>query len=160
MTIRRRFQPALAFIFVIAVLDVMAMGLVIPVLPPLIEEFTGSNADAGWWNGVMVALWAGMQFLFSPVIGSLSDRYGRRPTILISAAGLTADWVLMALAPNLWWLAVGRILGGITSSSFTTVFAYMTDITPPEGRGPHSPSTPPISGPAMKPALKAAPIRP
>lgn len=134
MSLRARFQPALAFIFVTAVLDVMAMGLVIPVLPALIEEFAGSNAAAGLWNGVMVALWAGMQFIFSPIIGSLSDRYGRRPTILISAAGLAADWVLMALAPNLWWLAVGRIIGGITSSSFTAVFAYMADITEPEKR--------------------------
>lgn len=133
-SLRSRFQPALAFIFVTAVLDIMAMGLVIPVLPSLIEEFAGSNAAAGLWNGVMVALWAGMQFIFSPIIGSLSDRYGRRPTILISTAGLAADWVLMALAPNLWWLAVGRILGGITSSSFTAVFAYMADITEPEKR--------------------------
>ena len=127
-------RPALVFIFVTAVLDIMAMGIVIPVLPALIEEFVGSNARAGLWNGALVALWAGMQFIFSPIIGSLSDRFGRRPTILISTAGLTADWMLMALAPNLWWLAVGRILGGITSSSFTTVFAYMADITPPDQR--------------------------
>ena len=127
-------RPALIFIFVTAVLDIMAMGIIIPVLPALIEEFVGSNAEAGFWNGALVALWAAMQFIFSPIIGSLSDRYGRRPVILISTAGLAADWVLMALAPNLWWLAVGRILGGITSSSFTTVFAYMADITPPEQR--------------------------
>ena len=128
------FRPALAFIFVTATLDIMAMGIIIPVLPALIEQFVGSNAQAGFWNGALVAMWAGMQFIFSPIIGSLSDRYGRRPTILISTAGLAADWVLMALAPNLWWLAVGRILGGITSSSFTTVFAYMADITAPEDR--------------------------
>jgi DHA1 family tetracycline resistance protein-like MFS transporter len=132
--IARHHRPAVAFILVTAVLDVMAMGLVIPVLPALIEEFAGSNASAGIWNGVLVALWAAMQFLCSPIIGSLSDRYGRRPVILISTAGLAADWVLMALAPNLWWLAVGRLLGGITSSSFTAVYAYMADITPPEGR--------------------------
>ena len=129
-----RFNPALGFIFVTAFLDVMAMGIVIPVLPQLIEQFTGSNAQAGIYNGLFVALWAGMQFVFSPVIGSLSDRYGRRPVILISAAGLSADFALMALAPNLWWLAVGRMLGGLTSSSFTTAFAYMADITPPEKR--------------------------
>jgi len=115
-----RLNPAIAFILVTAALDVMAIGIIIPVLPALIVEFTGSDADAGIWNGIMVALWAGMQFLFSPVIGSLSDRYGRRPVILISALGLAADFALMALAPNLWWLALGRILGGITSSSFTT----------------------------------------
>ncbi|XHS01971.1 tetracycline resistance MFS efflux pump [Sphingomonas sp. DBB INV C78] len=134
MLANESFRPAIAFIFVTAVLDVMAMGLVIPVLPQLIEEFSGANATAGFWNGVLVALWAAMQFLCSPIIGSLSDRFGRRPTILISTAGLAADWVLMALAPNLWWLAVGRMLGGMTSSSFTTIYAYMADITEPDKR--------------------------
>ncbi len=129
-----RRKAVIAFIFVTAVLDIVAMGIIIPVFPVLIEEFTGSNAEAGWINGVFVALWAGMQFVASPVIGSLSDRYGRRPVILLSCAGLAADYVLMALAPNLWWLALGRIIAGVTSSSFTTVFAYMADITPPEGR--------------------------
>jgi DHA1 family tetracycline resistance protein-like MFS transporter len=75
-----------------------------------------------------------MQFIFSPLIGALSDRYGRRPVILISTMGLAIDWLLMALAPDLWWLAVGRMLGGITSSSFTAVYAYMADITAPEHR--------------------------
>jgi len=131
---RSRPRPAIAFILVTAFIDVMAMGIVIPVLPTLIEQFTGSNAKAGIYTGLFVALWAGMQFLFSPLIGSLSDRYGRRPVILISAAGLAADFALMALAPNLWWLAVGRILGGITSSSFTAAFAYMADITAPAQR--------------------------
>ena len=127
-------KAALAFIFVVAVMDILSMGLVIPVLPPLIEQFTGSQGAAGIWNGVLVALWAGMQFVASPVIGSLSDQYGRRPVILISCVGLALDWVLMALAPNLWWLVVGRLLGGLTSSSFTTVYAYMADITAPEHR--------------------------
>mgnify|MGYP001432796354 FL=1 len=127
-------RPAIAFILAVAVLDVMAMGIVIPVLPALIEDFAGSEAAAGYWNGIMVAIWAGMQFLCSPVIGSISDRFGRRPTILISTAGLTLDWILMALAPDLWWLAVGRMIGGITSSRFTAVFAYMADITEPEHR--------------------------
>ncbi|WP_374596938.1 TCR/Tet family MFS transporter [Sphingosinicella sp.] len=127
-------RPAIAFILAVAVLDVMAMGIVIPVLPALIEGFVGSEAAAGYWNGIMVAIWAGMQFLCSPIIGSISDRFGRRPTILISTAGLTLDWILMALAPDLWWLAVGRMIGGITSSSFTAVFAYMADITEPDQR--------------------------
>ncbi len=127
-------RPAIAFIFVTGVLDVMAMGLVIPVLPSLIEEFAGSRASAGIWNGVMTALWAAMQFLCSPVIGSLSDRFGRRPVILISTAGLAIDWALMALAPGLWWLAAGRVIGGITSSSFTAIYAYMADITEPHER--------------------------
>lgn len=127
-------RAAIAFILVTALLDVMAMGIVIPVLPPLIEEFTGSTARAGVINGLFVALWAFMQFVCSPIIGSLSDRYGRRPVILVSTIGLCADYVLMALAPNLWWLVAGRILAGVTSASFTAVYAYMADITAPEAR--------------------------
>ena len=127
-------KAAIAFILVSAVLDIIAMGIVIPVLPKLIEEFAGSNARAGVINGVFVALWAGMQFIASPIIGSLSDRFGRRPVLLLSALGLGADYALMAVAPNLWWLALGRILAGITSASFTTVYAYMADITAPEHR--------------------------
>jgi DHA1 family tetracycline resistance protein-like MFS transporter len=127
-------RAALAFIFVTAVLDIVAMGIIIPVLPQLIEDFVGSNARAGVINGVFVALWAAMQFVCLPIIGSLSDRYGRRPVILISCAGLALDYVLMALAPNLWWLAAGRIIAGITSSSFTTIYAYMADITEPSKR--------------------------
>lgn len=129
-----RRNAAIAFILVTALLDVMSMGIVIPVLPQLIEQLSGSIAAAGLWNGLFVALWAGMQFLCSPVIGSLSDRFGRRPVILVSVCGLALDYVLMAVAPNLWWLALGRILAGVTSSSFTSVFAYMADITPPEDR--------------------------
>jgi DHA1 family tetracycline resistance protein-like MFS transporter len=134
LTRLRTHRAALAFIFVTAVLDIVAMGIIIPVLPRLIEDFVGSNARAGIINGVFVALWAGMQFVCSPIIGSLSDKYGRRPVILISCAGLALDYVLMAVAPNLWWLALGRIIAGITSSSFTTVYAYMADITAPEKR--------------------------
>ncbi|MEZ5803275.1 MAG: TCR/Tet family MFS transporter [Rhizobiaceae bacterium] len=127
-------KAAIAFILITAALDIISMGIIIPVWPILIEDFTGSNAEAGWYNGLFVALWALMQFVCSPIMGSLSDRYGRRPVILLSTLGLAADYVLMALAPNLWWLAAGRIVAGITSSSFTTAFAYMADITPPEGR--------------------------
>jgi DHA1 family tetracycline resistance protein-like MFS transporter len=94
----------------------------------------GSSERAGLLNGVFVALWALMQFLFSPMMGSLSDRYGRRPVLLLSAAGLGLDYVLMALAPNLWWLALGRIIAGLTTASFTTVYAYMADVTTPEER--------------------------
>lgn len=130
----RSHQAAIGFIFVTAVLDVVAMGIIIPVLPTLIEQFVGSNAQAGIINGVFVALWAGMQFLASPVIGSISDQYGRRPVILLSCIGLACDYVLMAVAPNLWWLALGRMIAGVTSSSFTTIFAYMADVTEPEKR--------------------------
>lgn len=129
-----RRQAAIAFIVVTAVLDVMALGIVIPVLPKLIEQFTGSNAQAGLINGVFVAIWAVMQFLCSPLIGAISDRYGRRPVVLISSAGLALDYVLLALAPDLWWLALARIIGGITTASFSTASAYLADVTPPEGR--------------------------
>lgn len=125
---------AVAFILVTAALDIVAMGIVIPVLPALVEEFAGSAARAGALNGLFVALWALMQFACSPAVGALSDRFGRRPVILLSAAGLAADYVLMALAPDLWWLAAGRIIAGVTSASFSTAYAYLADITPPEGR--------------------------
>lgn len=127
-------RAAIAFILVTAMLDIVAMGIVVPVLPTLIEEFSGSSGRAGVMNGVFIGLWALMQFAASPIIGSLSDRFGRRPVILLSTAGLAADYVLMALAPNLWWLAAGRLIAGITSSSFTTVYAYMADITEPKDR--------------------------
>lgn len=130
----RSHRAGIAFIFVTAVLDIVAMGIVIPVLPILIEDFVGSNARAGIINGVFIALWAGMQFVASPIIGSLSDQHGRRPVILLSCFGLAIDYVLMAVAPNLWWLALGRIIAGVTSSSFTTIYAYMADVTPPEKR--------------------------
>lgn len=130
----RHLRPAVWMILVTAVLDLMAMGIVMPVLPVLIEELTGSLAAAGLWTGVIASLWATAQFFCAPVIGALSDRFGRRPVILVSTAGLAIDWVLMALAPNLWWLVVGRIIGGITSASGTAIFAYMADITRPEDR--------------------------
>ncbi|MBJ7379109.1 MFS transporter, partial [Sphingobium sp.] len=96
-----RRNAAIAFILVTALLDVMSMGIVIPVLPQLIESLSGSSSAAGLWNGLFVALWAGMQFICSPIIGSLSDRFGRRPVILLSVCGLALDYVLMAVAPNL-----------------------------------------------------------
>jgi len=127
-------RPAIWMILIAAFLDMMAMGIVMPVLPGLIEDLTGSLAAAGIWTGIIGSLWALMQFVCAPIIGSLSDRFGRRPVILVSAAGLALDWVLMALAPNLWWLVVGRIIGGITSASATALFAYMADVTAPENR--------------------------
>ena len=131
-TAKRR--AALAFIFVTVVLDIVALGVVIPVLPQLIQEFAGSTSRAGWINGLFVAVWSLMQFVFSPIIGALSDRWGRRPVLLLSALGLAADYVLMAVAPNLWWLALGRILSGVTAASISTAFAYIADVMTPEKR--------------------------
>jgi DHA1 family tetracycline resistance protein-like MFS transporter len=128
-------RPAIAFIFVTVVIDVLAMGIVIPVLPKLVEAFEGGNtAIAAETYGIFGTAWGLMQFLFMPVVGSLSDRFGRRPVILISCFGLGLDFFLMALAPNLEWLLVGRIVSGITASSFGTAFAYIADVTPPDKR--------------------------
>jgi DHA1 family tetracycline resistance protein-like MFS transporter len=127
-------RAATGFVLVTAALDIMSMGLVIPVLAELIRDLSGSTAKASMWNGIFVTLWAGMQFICSPIIGSLSDRFGRRPVLLLSIGGLAADFLFMAVAPTLAWLAVGRIVSGITSSSFTTVYAYAADVTPIEKR--------------------------
>ncbi|MBV9458393.1 MAG: TCR/Tet family MFS transporter [Bradyrhizobium sp.] len=126
---------AVAFIFVTILLDMMALGVVIPVLPKLIESFVNSDtASAARIFGLFGTAWALMQFLFSPVIGGLSDRFGRRPVVLLSNFGLSADYVLMALAPSLSWLLLGRLISGITSASISTSFAYIADVTPPEKR--------------------------
>jgi len=126
---------ALGFIFALVVVDVVAMGVVIPVLPKLVEAFEGGDtARAAEVYGVFGTAWALMQFLFMPILGALSDRYGRRPVILISCLGLGLDYILMALAPNLAWLFVGRVISGITAASFSTAFAYIADVTPQEKR--------------------------
>jgi MFS transporter, DHA1 family, tetracycline resistance protein len=126
---------AVFFIFVTILLDMMALGVVIPVLPKLIESFVNNDtASAARIFGLFGTAWALMQFLFSPVIGGLSDRFGRRPVVLLSNFGLSADYVLMALAPSLSWLLLGRLISGITSASISTSFAYIADLTPPEKR--------------------------
>ena len=128
-------RAAFVFIFITLVLDVLALGVVIPVLPKLIETFlSGDTAAAARLVGLFSFAWALMQFLFSPLLGALSDRFGRRPVILISCFGLGLDYLLMALAPNLWWLFVGRVLSGITAASFSTAGAYVADVTAPEKR--------------------------
>lgn len=127
-------RPAIWMILIAALLDIMSMGIVFPVLPILIKQFAGSDQAAGIWTGVIASLWAVMQFLCAPAIGCLSDRYGRRPVILVSTAGMALAWVVMALAPNLWWLVAARAIGGVTSATGTVIFAYMADVTPAEGR--------------------------
>ena len=128
-------RAAFAFVFVTVLLDMFAIGIIIPVLPNLIEDFMGGNtADAAEIYGVFVTAWAFMQFFFSPILGSLSDRFGRRKVILLSNFGLGLDYILMALAPAISWLFVGRIISGITSASVATAGAYIADVTPPEQR--------------------------
>jgi DHA1 family tetracycline resistance protein-like MFS transporter len=130
-----RRRAALAFIFITIVLDIFALGMIIPVLPHLVEDFLGGDtAGAAKVYGVFGAVWALMQFLSMPVMGALSDRFGRRRVILLSNFGLGLDYVLMALAPNLAWLFVGRVISGITAASISTGMAYVADITPPERR--------------------------
>jgi DHA1 family tetracycline resistance protein-like MFS transporter len=126
---------ALAFIFITVVLDMLALGMIVPVLPQLVEEFMhGNTAQAAEYVGLFATVWAAMQFLFSPVLGALSDRFGRRPVILLSNFGLGLDYIVMALAPTVWWLFVGRVISGITAASFSAASAYIADVTPPEKR--------------------------
>ena len=128
-------RAAFAFVFVTVLLDMFAIGIIIPVLPKLVEDFMGGDtARAAIMYGIFGTAWALMQFLFSPVLGSLSDRFGRRPIILLSNFGLGLDYILMALAPNLRWLFVGRVISGITAASISTAGAYIADVTPPEQR--------------------------
>ena len=131
----KRQRAALPFIFVTVLIDMLAFGMIIPVLPVLVQDFAGGSAARGAEiYGLFGAAWALMQFFFSPVQGSLSDHFGRRPVILISCAGLGLDFILMAWAPNLGWLLVGRVISGITAASFSTAGAYIADISPPEKR--------------------------
>ncbi|HXR36348.1 MAG TPA: TCR/Tet family MFS transporter [Candidatus Binataceae bacterium] len=128
-------KAALAFIFVTVLIDMLAFGMIIPVLPMLVQNFVGGDAARGAeFYGLFGTAWALMQFIFSPVQGSLSDRFGRRTVILISCTGLGLDFILMALAPNLWWLLLGRVISGIAAASFSTAGAYISDVTPPERR--------------------------
>lgn len=128
-------RAAIAFVFVTLVLDVLALGIVIPVLPKLVQGMVGGDTVRaahifGWFGTV----WALMQFLAGPVLGALSDRIGRRPVILLSNLGLGLDYVVMALAPDLAWLFAGRVISGITAASFPAAAAYIADVTPPERR--------------------------
>jgi DHA1 family tetracycline resistance protein-like MFS transporter len=128
-------RAALAFIFVTILLDMFALGLVIPVLPRLIEDFLGGDtAGAARIYGLFATVWAVMQFLFMPVMGALSDRHGRRRVILLSNLGLGLSYVLMALAPGLAWLFVARVISGITAANVSTAMAYVADVTPASGR--------------------------
>jgi MFS transporter, DHA1 family, tetracycline resistance protein len=128
-------RAAVAFIFVTVALDMLAMGMIAPVLPPLITQFAGGNAVQGAeWLGLFGTVWAVMQFFFSPLLGSLSDRFGRRPVILLSNLGLGLDYIIMAVSPTLAWLFAGRLVSGVTSASIPTAMAYIADVTPPKKR--------------------------
>ena len=133
--VRNERRPALIFIFITVVLDVLAMGVMLPVLPELIKEFMGGNtARAAEIFGIFGTVWAAMQFVFSPVMGVLSDRFGRRPVILISNFALGFDYLLMAVSPTLAWLLLGRVVSGIAGASTAPASAYIADTMPPEKR--------------------------
>ena len=128
-------RATMAFIIVTVMLDFLAFGIIAPVVPDLIKQFEGGNiARASDMVGYFGLIWNLMQFMFLPVLGAWSDRFGRRPVILISCLGLGLDYIFMAVAPSLSWLFVGRLISGITASNVSTAFAYITDISAPEDR--------------------------
>ena len=128
-------RAAFTFILIMVAFDFLAFGIIAPVLPDLIRQFEGGDfARASSITGYFGFAWATMQFIFSPLLGAWSDRFGRRPVILISCFGLSIDYIFMAVAPSLRWLFVGRLISGITTSNVATAFAYVTDVTKPEER--------------------------
>lgn len=126
-------NAAVGFIFVTLLLDVIGLGIIIPVVPELISELKGvSLAEASRYGGILMFVYAFFQFLFAPLVGGLSDRYGRRPVLLLSLLGFGLDYLLLAVAPTYSWLFIGRILAGIFGASFTTCSAYIADVSTPE----------------------------
>jgi DHA1 family tetracycline resistance protein-like MFS transporter len=128
-------KAAVIFIFITVTLDMLALGLIAPVLPKLVLNFLGGDAtSAAKWFGIFGTVFALMQFFFSPVLGVLSDRFGRRPVVLLSNLGLGLDYLVMALAPTIGWLFLGRVISGITAASISTGMAYISDVVAPEKR--------------------------
>jgi DHA1 family tetracycline resistance protein-like MFS transporter len=128
-------RATFAFVFLVVLLDMLALGITAPVWPRLVIDLEGGDTTrAAELYGLFGMTWALMQFLFAPVLGALSDRLGRRPVILLSCLGLGADYFMLALAPTLAWLFVARVISGVTASSFATAFAYVADVTPPDQR--------------------------
>lgn len=128
-------RPALAFIFLTILIDVIGIGIIVPVVPTLIRELTHEGLSrASQYAGGLTFAYAAVQFVAAPVMGGLSDRFGRRPVLLAALLGLGLDYVLVSFAPTLAWLFAGRIVAGIMGSSFTTATAYIADVSPPEKR--------------------------
>lgn len=128
-------KAALSFIFITLLIDVTGVGIIIPVLPKLIGELIhGDLSDASTYGGWLLFAYAIMQFLFAPILGGLSDRYGRRPVLLASLFGFGVDYLFLAYAPTIGWLFVGRMIAGVMGASFTTASAYIADVSPPEKR--------------------------
>ena len=128
-------KSAIGFIFITLLIDFTGFGIIIPVLPKLIEELTGGGLSlAAVYGGWLTISYAVMQFIGAPVLGGLSDKFGRRPVLLASLFGLGVDYIFLAFAPNIFWLFIGRIVAGITGASFTTAQAYIADVSEPEKR--------------------------
>ncbi len=128
-------KPGLGFITVTLFLDILGLGIIIPIVPRLVESFVGSDlTQASRYTGALTAVYALMQFIFSPILGSVSDRFGRRPVLLCALFGSAFDYLLLAFAPSLAWFFVGRMVSGISGASIGTAAAYIADISPPEKR--------------------------
>lgn len=128
-------KAALTFIFITLLLDVIGLSIIIPVFPRLIEQLIdGDISEASQWSGLLIFAYAIMQFICAPIIGNLSDKYGRRPVLLLSLLGFGVDYIFLSLAPTIWWLFVGRIIAGIFGASFTTATAYIADISTDKNR--------------------------
>ncbi len=128
-------RRALTFVFLTVLLDVVGLGLVVPVIPDLIRELTGGDlAQASTWGGWLGFAYAALQFVCAPILGGLSDRYGRRPVLLLALVGFGLDYLLQGFAPTIGWLFVGRMIAGMTGASFTVAAAYIADVSTPEKR--------------------------
>lgn len=128
-------NKAVIFIFITILVDVIGFGVIIPVIPTLIQDLTGADlSDASAYGGMLLISFALMQFIFSPILGELSDKYGRRPVLLIALFGLGVDYLLHAYATTIWWLFLGRLLAGAMGASYTVANAYMADISSPEDK--------------------------
>ena len=131
----RNRQASVVFVLITLFIDVLGLGLVIPILPRLVQSLLGGSiGQASLVFGILVSIYAVMQFFCAPVLGALSDRFGRRPVILMALGGLGFDYVLLSLAPTVWWLVLGRVVAGIFGATFTPVGAYIADVSPPEKR--------------------------
>jgi DHA1 family tetracycline resistance protein-like MFS transporter len=128
-------KPALIFIFITLLIDIIGLGIIIPVMPALLQELSGATvSEASQYGGWMLFSYAAMQFVCAPIIGGLSDRYGRRPVLLASLFGFGVDYIFLAFAPTIGWLFLGRIIAGMMGASFTTAGAYIADVSTPETR--------------------------
>src|SRR3954463_9197535 len=132
---KNRKEAALGFIFITLLIDSIGFGIIIPVMPTLITQMIHGNLSvASEYGGWLTFAYSFMQFICAPIVGNLSDKYGRRPVLLFSLFGFGIDYLFLSVAPTIWWLFVGRAIAGITGASFTTASAYIADISTPQKR--------------------------